>query len=77
MSRSPEGQVRSLTFGDLSSLFRLLHLSRPVFGADFEFSNHLSIHEVVLVPSYHVTRLSVAVDTYYEYPAGRILVDLT
>ena len=66
-----------MTSGDLGSLFRVLHVSRLVFGAEFEFSNHMNIYEVVLVPSYDVTRLSVAVDTYYEYPAGRILVDLT
>ena len=51
VSRSPEGQVRSLTFDDLGSLFRVLHVSRLVFGAEFEFSNHLNIYEVVLVPS--------------------------
>ena len=28
---APEGQVRSLTFDDLGSLLRLLHVSRLVF----------------------------------------------
>ena len=51
LSRSPEGQVRSLTFGDLGSLFGVLHVSRVVFRADFEFNMHLIIYEVVLVPS--------------------------
>ena len=52
LSRSPEGQVRSLTFGDLGSLFGVLHVSRVVFfRADVEFNMHLIIYEVVLVPS--------------------------
>ena len=51
LSRSPEGQVRSLTFGNLSSLFEVLHVSKVVFRADFEFNMHLIIYEVVLVPS--------------------------
>ena len=68
-----------MTFDDLSSLFRVLHVSRLVFGAELEFSNHLNIYEVLLVPSQHVTKLSEAVDsdTYDEYPAGPLLVDLT
>ena len=49
VSRSPGGQVRSLTFDDLGSLFRFLHASRLVFLAEFEFSNHLNIYGVVLV----------------------------
>ena len=40
-----------VTSGDLGSLFRVLHVSRLVFGAEFEFSNHMNIYEVVLVPS--------------------------
>ena len=44
-------RARLLTFDDLGSLFRVLHASRVVFGADFEFSTHLKIYEVVLVPS--------------------------
>ena len=44
-------EVRSLTFDDPSSLFRVLHVSRLVVGAEFEFSNHRNIYEVVLVPS--------------------------
>ena len=46
-----EGQVRSLTFDDLGSLFRVLHVSRVVYRADFEFSVHLNVYEVVLVLS--------------------------
>ena len=68
---------RSLTFDDLGSLFRVLLASRVVFGVDFDFSNHMNIYEVVLVPSYHVTKLSVVGDTYYGWPAGRLLADLT
>ena len=37
------GQVSSMTFDDLGSPFLVLHASRLVFGADFEFSNHLNI----------------------------------
>ena len=69
MSRSPEGQVRLLTFDDLGSLFRVLHVSRLVFGADFEFSSSFNNFEVVLFAF-------VTVDTYNEYPAGPLLGDL-
>ena len=64
-------------FDDLGSLFRVLLVSRVVFGADFDFSSHLNIYAVVLVPSFHVTKLSVVGDTYYGWPTGRLLVDLT
>ena len=47
----PEGQVRSLTYNDLGSRLRVLHVSRLVFGVAFEFSNYFDIYEVVLVPS--------------------------
>ena len=39
----------TITFGELGSLFRVLHVSRLVFGAGFEFSNYLNIYEAVLV----------------------------
>ena len=61
---SAEGQVRSLTFYDLGSLFRFLHVSRLAFEAELEFNNHLNIYDAVLVPSEHVTKLLDAVDTY-------------
>ena len=63
----------SLTFDDLSSLFLGSYIFRLVFGADFEFSTHLNINEVILAPSYHVTKLSVVVDTYYGQLARRLL----
>ena len=50
MSRSPEGQVRSLSIDDFGSFFDF-YVSRLVCGAEFEFSDHLNIYEVVLVPS--------------------------
>ena len=59
------------------SLFGLLHDSRLLFGAELELNNHLNINEVVLEPSKHITRLLEAVDIYYEYPAGPLLVNLT
>ena len=34
---------KSLTFNDLGSPFRVLHVSRTVFGADFEFSIQFNI----------------------------------
>ena len=77
MSRSPNGQVRSLTFDDLGLLFRFLHVSRLLFGGEFEFNNHLNIYEVALGSSQHIKRLLEAVDTSYEYPAGPLAVDLT
>ena len=67
----------SLTFDDLSSLLLGSYIFRLVFGADFEFSIHLNIYEVMLAPSYPVTKLSVLVDTLYGQLARRLLVDLT
>ena len=43
---------RSLTFDELGSLFRVLHVSWVVFGADFEFSIHLNIYEVTFMKYY-------------------------
>ena len=68
---------RSLTFDDLSSLLLGSFIFRLVFGTDFESSTHWNIFEVILPPSYHVTKLSVVVDTYYGQLARRLLVDLT
>ena len=68
---------RSLTFDDLSSLLLGSYIFRLVFRADFEFSTHLNIYEVILAPSYNITKLSVLVDTYYGQLARRLLVDLT
>ena len=48
---SREGQVKVIDFDDLGSLFRVLHVSRVVYRADFEFSIHLNVYEVVLVLS--------------------------
>ena len=64
----------SLTFDDLTSLLLGSDIFRLVFGADFEFSTHLNINEVILAPSYHVTKLSVVVDTYYGQLARRLLL---
>ena len=55
---------------------QVLLISRLAFGAYFSLSNHFNNYDVALVPSQHVTKLSVAVDTYEYLMGGRLLVDL-